>query len=179
MFSNRTHFLSLLLHSSPIPQQLPIGPDVYEIAGQDREGHVVAAVLGTTATHGFACRIYRIAAGQLEVVREFSLPGLADRDYINTIRTDPTGRRIMFTLDSGGNYTFPRWVRRHVQSLAQRRSPWVRSLWTCDLDGTSLHEIGSIRSDEDSGTIRNPTWLPDGKSISFTHNNCLWIVPAP
>jgi hypothetical protein len=63
----------------------------------------------------------------------------------------------------------------------------TRSIWTCRLDGTQMHEIGSVplaiasMPENDDVVYYSPhtlRWLPDGRQLSFIYNGALYTIPA-
>jgi len=55
-------------------------------------------------------------------------------------------------------------------------------VWVCNLDGSHLHEIGSLGerpAEEDGSSLRlSLQWLPDGKRLSFEVKDVLYTVSA-
>jgi len=51
-------------------------------------------------------------------------------------------------------------------------------LWVSALDGTSMREIGFVPDSNDKGLFE-PSWLPDGRNISFSCRGTQYIVPVP
>lgn len=60
-----------------------------------------------------------------------------------------------------------------MRNIAARK---VESMWVCGTDGKRMHELGRILKQSASGEISRPTWLPDGKSVSFLYKDKLWKV---
>lgn len=69
------------------------------------------------------------------------------------------------------------------QHPSRKKTPTpVEDIWISRANGKHLREIGYVRQEEgpDAGTaLYDLRWLPDGKRLSFEHNDALWTVRAP
>jgi hypothetical protein len=148
--------------------------------GEDRSGQVLNYTENYSDEHDeHKFRIWAYNANTIHLSRNWALPLPSDSssDYAEI---SPDGERILFMLESGGQAVYPYPMREFLSvSAANARSPVRWALWTCNSDGTSPHEIGCIRSDEDPGGVIGVAWLPDSKSISFINHGWLHVVAAP
>lgn len=76
------------------------------------------------------------------------------------------------------------WLHRHISAFNPPRAPKL-SLWVSRIDGSDMHEIGSLalKSSPYGGVDsrdmpRDISWNPDGKRISFLYHDGLYAVPV-
>jgi hypothetical protein len=122
--------------------------------------------------------LWNLRSGSLLRQWTIHLPGLA-----SDVHVSPQGDRMAWLLQNNRalpwdtllHRLFPAW--RMVKHFSM-------SLWVSRLDGSQMHEVGSIvlRSPAvRAGQISWPwniRWLPGGKRLSFLYNDALWTVPA-
>jgi hypothetical protein len=75
----------------------------------------------------------------------------------------------------------PYWlkqVRDRIALLSPGAHEQRPSLWVSDLDGKSMREIGFVLDGDHKGFFE-PSWLPDGRNISFEDHGMLYVVPVP
>lgn len=144
--------------------------------GVDLNGRLLLyqEVVGTTIKHNLYT--FDLTVG-LPLKKQIALPipvGGTSRE----VSLSPQGEKVALLIFSGGDARYPAWIGKLSSALKQARRPQKAALWICGIDGKGAHEIGCIRSDEDSLDIEQLAWLPDGKSISFLYNNHLRVVPV-
>lgn len=70
------------------------------------------------------------------------------------------------------------WMQQIKYNLG-RLTPGVRkSLWSSNLDGGSMREIGFVTLSDHSDFEFKDCWLPDGQRISFVYHDTLYVVPV-
>jgi len=149
-----------------------------EVFGQDRKGRLLAyrMAVGSQVKHSLLS--YDPANGAL--TGETVLPIDFDSS-LSQISLSPGGDRVALVSVTGGDPMFPNWLTNIIPSIRKSRKPYKLALWVCGTDGKGLHELGCSAENVHPfwpGNLLGLKWLPDGKSISFTYKNRLWITPV-
>ena len=88
----------------------------------------------------------------------------------------PDGNRLVWTLLRA--YSTPP-IFDGIFRLLGMRDRVTEELWTSQLNGQGMHEVGFIDCNENdhsySDSIR---WTPDGKKLSFIYKDELWTIPV-
>jgi len=100
----------------------------------------------------------------------------------------PQGNRIAWQLIEKEGTMPPvlAWLHRLVPGFNPPPSKPKVSLWVSRLDGSRMHELGYVLVPRFPPSSAVPwsmifdhlSWLPDGKQISFRHDDALYTVPA-
>jgi len=100
----------------------------------------------------------------------------------------PQGNRIAWQLIEKGGTMPPvlAWLHRLVPGFNPPPSKPKVSLWVSRLDGSWMHELGYVLVPTFPPSSAVPwsmifdhlSWLPDGKQISFRHDDALYTVPT-
>jgi hypothetical protein len=89
-------------------------------------------------------------------------------DRVWRVRISPDGARLAWLTEA-----------RDPRSLYQEME--LFRLWTSDLEGGNVQEVGALRVEVSGGKRFWPQdvrWLPDGKRITFVFKDSLWVAPA-
>lgn len=94
----------------------------------------------------------------------------------------PRGDRIAWQVTTLRSDTARNWLHRFLPFI-QPNSRRQIEVWVSALDGSELHEVGSIEekpndSEQDAPVFHSLQWLPGGKSLSFEYRDVLYTVPA-
>lgn len=70
-----------------------------------------------------------------------------------------------------------------LYTMLHIRLSYTAAIWISKLDGSSLHELGSIPLKGNMGDTTNPPpshlrWTTNGNNLSFLYQNNLYIIPA-
>jgi len=98
--------------------------------------------------------------------------------YCGVLDLSPSGRKLAWLIryeikppKSALQLRINSWV--HIQS------GYFDSIWTSDVDGSNLHELGFIKSDSSAYRhIGRTGWMQDGKRLWFDFDNAIWTVPV-
>jgi hypothetical protein len=165
------------------------GARVRQLLGFTSQGHAIIATDGVGFEHTFyrsqqgpsgsspsiQLAEYDLAAPS-QPVRRVTIPMPADAEYGHIILS-PQGDRLLWSMFARQAMPLQEWLHRLFPSYKPSLNLVIR--WQVSrLDGSDMHEIGMIRVSRRNGSYSNPRWLPDGKRISFIHNNTLYTVPA-
>jgi len=122
-------------------------------------------------------------ASNKQLLRKYPIR-LPIKAEIKDVVFSPQGDRLAWELVTRQNasplasqphHPLPRWPLPPITSV---------SLWVSQIDGTRMHEIGSIQAPqalkESQGLdlLGDIQWVPGGKRLSFFYQNALWTVPA-
>ncbi len=72
-------------------------------------------------------------------------------------------------------------IRRIMPWTLVREQPTV-SLWTSNLDGSGMTEVGhkpALPEPNDGAEVADILWVPGDREISFQFNDALYTVPVP
>jgi hypothetical protein len=149
----------------------------YQVFGTDQNGSLLAYQMevGAQIKHNLLTFDPNTGTQTGKTVLSISFPGT-----LTQILAPPGGDRLAFVSISGGEMLYPKWIVNRITSLRKQSRPFKLALWICRIDGKGLRELGctaaNVRPYFD--TLKNLSWLPDGKSLSFVLDGKLWVTPA-
>ena len=91
-----------------------------------------------------------------------------------------TGKRLIWYAEPSASPRTPDWIQKVMKALG-KSSPGIRkSIWSSNLDGGSMREIGfvTLNGPSDNYPNLNACWLPDGQRISFIYHDTLYLAAA-
>jgi len=108
--------------------------------------------------------------------------------HFGSAKLSPRGDRIAWQFIDQGD-TLPTllvWLHRLIPAFHPPPSKPKVSLWVSRLNGSQLHELGYVlvptlppgSAVPWSMLFDHLSWLPDGKHLSFQHDDALYTVPA-
>jgi hypothetical protein len=121
--------------------------------------------------------------------RVLTLRKPAEGELLDVILS-PDGKRLALrTHVNPKHFVFPSWLGWVPPLLQDSVQPLgTHIVWTSDLDGSHLREVGRETLSEDplirssaynsDRTFSSFRWLPDGKRLSFMYDEKLWTVSA-
>jgi hypothetical protein len=91
----------------------------------------------------------------------------------------PSGKYVAWSCDGEHRSPLAVWLHRWLPAVPAVPQEQY-SLWVSRLDGSQMHEIGSIPvpHEEQNTELLSPQWLPDEKHLSFTYKDVLYTVPS-
>jgi hypothetical protein len=116
------------------------------------------------------------SGGDQKVIGTVKIP---HQGSCSTVEISPDGRRLVWLMSY--------YIREPESPILRMLSGWLHrktgsfeSLWTSNLDGSNLHEIGSVEMDfsQSLRSISQAGWMQDGKRLWFSDEKALWTVPA-
>jgi hypothetical protein len=128
-------------------------------------------------------RIWPLKEGAKPAEKLVPLPGFAD-NYSTIV--SPRGDRIAWVISGTGRKSPTNLLERLFGFLGQKPVP-TTGLWVSKVDGSELHEIGRMEfpwkpkgNTLPSAALRPSLvrWMPDGKHLSFIHDEALYTVPV-
>jgi hypothetical protein len=97
------------------------------------------------------------------------------------LHVSPQGDRIAWQVTTIRADIWQRWLHRYLPFVRRKVQPRAE-VWICNLDGSNMHEAGSIvepPAEDDGSSLRlSLQWLPGGKRLSFEYEDALYTIPA-
>jgi hypothetical protein len=128
-------------------------------------------------------KAFPIKAGAKPTLKLLPLPKFADN--YSTIMS-PRGDRIAWVISGTGRKAPSGLLDKFFHFLGKKPVP-TAGLWVSKVDGSELHEIGRMEfpwkakgNTLPSAALRPSLvrWMPDGKHLSFIHDEALYTVPV-
>lgn len=190
-------FLDIFLPSQSLARRVPLplkwkGADVLDlnhadVLGFNRAGNVILASEQRRfrfPAGGKRIQLTEFKIGKtLEIVRSWSVAMPTSKPVEDGyLSMSPDGERLVWCLSDPIRPPIGIRIGRFGLYPNSGRSR-AHHLWSSNVDGTQLHDLGSVTDVYDRRNTAlfegPPQWLPDRREISFVYEGTLWKLPVP